>query len=117
MARRSWKNPPVGPLSGSVASHTIVSAPSCGDRGADGPPMSVRTHPGSTALTSTPLAQQVRARIRVNAFKAAFDIEYAGAYADMVASCPAPDETLTIRPYRPRAMSGTNARHTSITPK
>jgi hypothetical protein len=28
MARRSWKNPPVGPSSGSVASQTIVSAPS-----------------------------------------------------------------------------------------
>lgn len=57
MARRSWKNPPVGPSSGSVASHTIVSAPSCGARGAEGPPMSVRTHPGSTALTSTPSAR------------------------------------------------------------
>jgi hypothetical protein len=56
IARRSWKNPPDGPSSGSVASQTIVSAPSRGERGADGPPMSVRTHPGSTAFTSTPLS-------------------------------------------------------------
>src|SRR5688500_9270153 len=98
MARRSRKNPPVGPLSGSVASHTIVSAPSCGDRGAEGPPMSVRTHPGSTALTSTPSPRYVSDRIRVNALTAAFDIEYAGAYVDMVASCPAPDDTFTTRP-------------------
>lgn len=48
--------------------------------------MSVRTHPGSTALTSTPSARQECARIRVNAFTAAFDTEYAGAYVDMVAS-------------------------------
>src|SRR5512134_1969235 len=102
MGWRSRKNPPVGPSFGSVANHTIVSAPSCGDRGADGPPMSVRTQPGSAALTSTPLASYECARIRVNAFKAAFDIEYAGAYPDIVASCPAPDDTLTIRPYLAR---------------
>jgi hypothetical protein len=29
---------------------------------------------------------------------AALDIDYAGAYADIVASCPALDEALTIRP-------------------
>src|SRR5215475_7810047 len=52
--RRSRKNPPVGPLSGSVASQTVVSAPSSTDRGADRPPISVRTHPGSTTFASTP---------------------------------------------------------------
>ena len=31
-----------------------VSPPSRGERGAEGPPMSVRTQPGSTAFTSTP---------------------------------------------------------------
>lgn len=36
---------------------------------------------------------------------------YAGAYADMVASYRAPDEMLTMRPYRARATPGTNARH------
>src|SRR5215831_8293559 len=52
--RRSRKKPPVGPLSGSVASHTVVSAPSSTDRGADRPPISVLTHPGSTTFASTP---------------------------------------------------------------
>src|SRR6185436_4615983 len=51
----SLKKPPVGPPSGSVASHSVVSTPCCTDRGAEAPPMSVRTQPGSTALTSTPL--------------------------------------------------------------
>ena len=53
----------------------------------------------------------------MNAFRAAFDIEYDGAYADIVASCPAPDDTLTIRPYPARAILGANTRQTSITPK
>src|SRR4029453_19589086 len=57
MALRSRKTPPVGPSSGSVASHTVVSTPCSTDRGADGPPMSVRTQPGSTALDSTPLSR------------------------------------------------------------
>ena len=78
--------------------------------------MSVRTQPGSTALTNTPLARYVFARILVNAFRAVFDIEYAGAYVDIVASCPAPDDTLTIRPYFARAIAGANTRHTSMTP-
>jgi hypothetical protein len=34
----------------------------------------------------------------VNAFSAAFDIEYAGAYVDIADSCPAPDDTFTMRP-------------------
>src|SRR5689334_10448428 len=116
IARRSRKNPPLGPSLGSVASHAIVSAPSRGDRGAEGPPMSVRTHPGSTALIRTPSARYVSARILVNAFTAVFDIEYAGAYADILASCPAPEDTFTTRPYRARAIAGTNARQTSIMP-
>jgi len=48
---RSRKNPPVGPLSGRVASHTGVSAPCATVRGARSPPMSVLTHPGQAELT------------------------------------------------------------------
>src|SRR5438093_850781 len=98
IGRRSRKKPPVGPSSGKVASHTVVSAPCWTDRGAADPPMSVRTHPGSTALASTPRPRYVWARIRVNALRAAFDIAYAGAYVDMFASWPAPDDTFTTRP-------------------
>src|SRR6185295_4402147 len=83
IGRRSRKNPPVGPSSGSVAAHTIVSAPCSTERGADGPPISVRTQPGSTALASTPRPRYVSASSFVNALSAVFDIEYAGAYVDM----------------------------------
>jgi len=48
---RSRKNPPLGPSSGNVASHTMVSAPCSTERSACGPPMSVRTQPGHTELT------------------------------------------------------------------
>ena len=53
--RLSRKNSPVGPLCGSVASQTMVSAPCSTLRGALRPPIRVRTHPGSTLFTSTPL--------------------------------------------------------------
>src|SRR5438477_2406550 len=75
IGRRSLKKPPVGPSSGSVASQTVVSTPCRTDRGADGPPISVRTQPGSTELASTPRTRYVWARMRVNAFSAAFDME------------------------------------------
>ena len=54
MRRRSRKNPPVGPSSPKVASHTGVSAASSGEVVAPAPPMRVRTHPRHTALTLTP---------------------------------------------------------------
>src|SRR5207247_2777331 len=96
---RSLKNPPVGPSGGSVASHTIVSAPSSTDFGAPRPPMSVRTQPGLALLTSTPVPFVAPASCRVNAFSALFDIEYAGAYVPIDDSCPASDDTFTTRPY------------------
>src|SRR3954452_9401633 len=69
---RLRKNPPVGPSSGRVASQTAVSAPSSTDRGAPAPPMSVRTHPGHIEFT------RIRGcsfdRIRVRAFRAAFEV-------------------------------------------
>ena len=53
--RRSAKNPAVGPFGASVASQMMVSAPSSTERGAPGPPMSVRTQPGQALFTSTPV--------------------------------------------------------------
>ena len=70
---RSRKNPPVGPRSGSVASQTIVSAACSGLRGAPGPPIFVRTHPGQTALTLILAGLTSSATIRVRAFSAALD--------------------------------------------
>src|SRR5438034_8168726 len=46
-------------------------------RVAQRPPMSVRTHPGHTALTRIPRGKSSRARIRVWALRAIFDTEYA----------------------------------------
>src|SRR5438309_6845379 len=46
-------------------------------RDAPRPPMSVRTHPGHTALTRILRGESSRARIRVWAFRAIFDTEYA----------------------------------------
>ena len=67
----SKKNPPVGPLSGNVAAHTIPFAPSSTGRPRPLPPMFVDTHPGSTELTKVPVPESSAARIRVNAFRAA----------------------------------------------
>src|SRR6188472_778650 len=74
----SKKNPPVGPLSGNVAAHTIPFAPSSTGR-PPLPPISVATHPGSTELTKMPVpAGSSAARIRVNALRAALEMLYAG---------------------------------------
>src|SRR4051812_48341087 len=70
---RSWKKPPLGPSAGSVASQTIVSAPSSTLRVAFGPPMSVRTQPGSTQFTRAD--GNAEASITVIAFSVAFEIE------------------------------------------
>jgi hypothetical protein len=45
----------------------------------------------------------------VSAFSAALEIEYAGAYVVIDDNWPAPDETLTTRPYECFTMPGTNA--------
>src|SRR5215203_3106388 len=62
--RRSRKKPPVGPLFGSVAAQTGVSAPSSTERVAPDPPMSVRTHPGQTELTRMPLSPHLDPHVR-----------------------------------------------------
>src|SRR5213080_812198 len=46
-----WKKPPFAPLSGSVASWTLVFPPSLSSIGAFGPPISVFTQPGCAELT------------------------------------------------------------------
>src|SRR3954451_468513 len=73
IGRWSRKNPLVGPSAGNVASQTIVSAASSGERGAADPPMSVRTQPGHMALTFTS-PRAPRANCRVIAFSAAFEM-------------------------------------------
>jgi mannosyltransferase len=69
--RPSRKNPPVGPSSGRSTAQSTLAAPSATERGAAGPPMSVRTHPGQVALTRIPVPRRSAARTRVIAFSAA----------------------------------------------
>src|SRR5205085_8903204 len=52
MTLRSFTNLPVRSCGASVASQTIVAAPSATDRVAPSPPMSVRTQPGQTLFTA-----------------------------------------------------------------
>ena len=70
---RSRKKPPLGPSSGRVASHTMVSAPCSTERSASGPPMSVRTQPGQTELILTPDSLSSSARMRVRALSAVLE--------------------------------------------
>src|SRR5260221_14016123 len=106
---RSWKNPPAGPPSGRVANQTIVSVPCSTERDAAGPPMRVRTQPGSTAFTSTLDPRAASATMRVRALMAAFEAEEAGAKSPIAESWPALDDKLTARPYPPLIMPGTQA--------
>src|SRR5260370_8042191 len=85
---RSWKNPPVGPPSGRVANQTIVSVPCSTERDAAGPPMRVRTQPGSTAFTSTLDPRAASPTIRVRAWMAAFEPQQASANSPTTATCP-----------------------------
>src|SRR6185369_12347982 len=73
IALRSRKNPPVGPLSGRVASQSAVSAPFSTDRFAPRPPIAVRTHPGSTEFIRIPIPSLSAARTRVTTLIPAFD--------------------------------------------
>ena len=68
----SRKNPPVGPLCGSVAAQTIPAAPSLAVRGAPAPPIAVATQPGHTAFTRIRAPLSSAASVRVKAFRAAF---------------------------------------------
>src|SRR4051794_23619036 len=75
MGFRSRKKPPVGPLSGRVASQTAVSAPSSGLLVAPSPPIRVRTQPGHIALTLTEDGSSLESRT-VSALSAAFVTPY-----------------------------------------
>src|SRR5580693_10722610 len=68
----SRKKPPVGPESGRVAAQTTLAAPSATGR-PPGPPMSVATQPGQTALTRIPAGRSPAASVRVSAFSPALD--------------------------------------------
>src|SRR5512146_125908 len=105
----SRKNPPVGPLSGSVAAQIMLAAPSATLRGAPAPPISVATQPGQTEFTRMRALRSSAARVRVIAFSAAFVTWYAGGPAPMLASDPDSDETLTMRAERLFLSSGRNA--------
>src|ERR687885_2952892 len=69
----SQKNPPLGPLPGSVAAQTIPFAPSSTGR-PPRPPISVATHPGSTEFTSIPVFTSSAASFLVSIFNAAFEM-------------------------------------------
>jgi len=71
---RSRKNPPFGPLPASVASHTIVSAPSAQThRTRPARPFAVCTQPGHAAFTFTS-PRTSRASRSVRALSAAFEM-------------------------------------------
>src|SRR5260221_10834660 len=70
----SRKNPPVGPLSGSIASQTAVCAPFSTLRLAVGPPISVRTQPGQIELTRIFSSAVAVATMRVSALSMVFDV-------------------------------------------
>ena len=76
-----WKYPPVGPLSGSVASRTLVFAPSPSSICAPSPPISVFTHPGCAEFTLIFVPRNSCARWIVNEFSAVFDESYANVFA------------------------------------
>jgi hypothetical protein len=60
---------PVGPSAARRQAQSTEAAPCSTERGAPGPPMSVRTQPGQTAFTRA--AGSSRAHSRVRAFSAA----------------------------------------------
>src|SRR6184192_2304294 len=74
---RSRRNLPVRACGASLASHTIVSAPSSTERFAFSPPMSVRTQPGHTEFTAN--FGNAAASCTVTPFNAVFEMQYAGA--------------------------------------
>ena len=73
---------PVNSGGASVASHTAVSAPSSTDRGAVGPPISVRTQPGHMEFTAILSPCRVLASMRVTPLSASFE---SGVDADSLA--------------------------------
>src|SRR5262245_33431574 len=73
IGRVSRKKPPVGPSGGRVAAQVMPEAPVSRERGAEGPPMSVRTQPGQTALIRMPRSERAGARMRTRALRPTFE--------------------------------------------
>ena len=73
ISSRSRKNLPVSSSGASVASRTAVSAPSSTDRGAVGPPISVRTQPGHVEFTAILSPCRALASMRVSPLSASFE--------------------------------------------
>jgi len=74
MGLPSRNHPPVGPSAGRRAAQSTDAAPCSTDRGAPCPPISVRTHPGSTEFTRT--SGSSRANSRASALRAALLAPY-----------------------------------------
>src|SRR5215831_16140602 len=72
---RSRQNGPVLFWGASAAAQTMPAAPSSTERGAAGPPISVRHQPGETEFTATPLSLSAAASRQVIAFSVVFDAE------------------------------------------
>src|SRR4051812_49479349 len=67
----SRNTPPVGPDGGSLHAQRTEAAPFATGRGAPGPPLSVRTQPGSVAFTRIARGRNSSAKSRVMAFSVA----------------------------------------------
>jgi hypothetical protein len=67
----SSNTPPVGPPGGNRTPHRTLAAPCSTERGALGPPISVRTHPGLIAFTRIPRGLSSFANKRAIALSAA----------------------------------------------
>src|SRR4030095_16769761 len=74
---RSRRNFPVRSCCASLASYTIVPAPSSTELLPFSPPMSVRTQPGHTEFTAN--FGNAAASCTVTPFSAVFEMQYAGA--------------------------------------
>src|SRR5262249_54099111 len=108
---RSRRNLPVISCGASLASHTIVSAPSSTERLALSPPISLRTQPGQIKFTTN--FGNAAESCTVTQFSAVFKIQKAGAQPSAPPeSCPPPLETLITRGVLLFRSNGVNARVT-----
>src|SRR6202035_232093 len=106
----SLKNPPVGPSSGRVASHTIPAAPSStGFWAPIGPPMSVLTKPGHAEFTLNRSPCSSGERVRVTALRDALETRYPGDHPPISETPPMPLDTFTIRGLALARRRGSNA--------
>src|SRR5215471_21368608 len=112
---RSRRNLAVRSCGASLASHTMVSAPSSTERLAFWPPISVRTQPGHTEFTAN--FGNAAASCTVTPLSAVFEMQYTGAQPSAPSvNCPPPLETFTMRATALFFRNGTNACDTSSAP-